>query len=210
LTRRRVLLSATPLLSLTLILACCGEGELRTPSPDVSTLGGVATFELSILSWDRCGDLRDARDFEEAERITPTLESRAPLVTLTPDDIDAYDPVNGVLTLSAPAIKRVIGDTGLPPAMAHAVLSEGCFVVMIGGRRLFGGLTLSIETARGVDIPTIFPVASGDSVRLLIRPAVGGVFIREALDRYDPSILSRIHPDELRSYFASVGKLTSP
>jgi hypothetical protein len=204
--RRRL---GTIVVSLAMALSCCGEGGPATQTPDVPPRK-VVTFELSIFQGDGCRDLATARSYEEAERIVPTLEVRDPVVTLTLVDIAAYDSDDGALTLTPSAIQRAMRGSGLPLPMAEAVLSEGCFVLAIGGRRLFGGLTLFIGTQRGDDIPTIFPVTSGDTVRLLIRPAIGGVFDRDALHQDDPTILGRIHPDELHDYFASVGRLASP
>jgi hypothetical protein len=191
-----------------LIVSSCGDRLPTAQPPESARTGDAAMFKLFILPVDKCGGLASAaRDFDAAERIAFDLDTGNSKAVLTLDDVAAYDPIGGALSLMPSSIVRVSADLGTPPELVDTVLNSGCFVLAIGGQRLFGGIMLSVYSAMATDIPTIYPMASGGAVRLLIRPA--GLPDR-ALEQFDANTLSRIHPEELRDYFADMGKLATP
>lgn len=194
------------LLLAALVASSCGGPAPTTQTSEGTGVGPAAAFELTILPWDRCRELDAASDDPaEAERIVAVMDTRGQLAVLTLDDVEAYDPVDLVIVVKASAIERVASQTGSPTEMADLGLGFGCFVLAIGGQRLFGGLTKDIGSATAPNIPVLFPDSTGGGLRLWIRP-IGGLLS----NHIDPTLWSRIHPEELRSYFGGAGKLVSP
>jgi hypothetical protein len=150
-------------------MACGSSKPVETRFPDGQTPAGG--FTLYVLR-ERWGDLLLHKyDFEEAWAVLSGADLSEPRVRLDADDVQSYDWPDQILTLTPEASIRLQDAFPQSGLGLEADASQTCFVVVLDGRRLYGGIFLERGSTLALAFPIIYVGGSGDRITLALRPS---------------------------------------
>jgi len=193
-------------------------------------------FQLHILkiSRDQLKLYGEDGKFEQSWNKLKTINlSSCDLFVITESDIESYNWPDQSIMLTPKASLRLvklmkkffppIEESPLPRrkdwfylGMVNIALTEQIFLIVFKGKKLYGGIFIYPESARGASYPVIYSKVTAFTdleplklqIMLVIRPEHSVMGALDGYKKLDPSLKKRIELEKVRDFFQQLGKLT--